>query len=117
MRRMFCSSSGVVILGLFLAIFGSTQAQLQQGFYYKSCPEAEKIVQDFVNEHIHNAPSLAAPLIRMHFHDCFIRVCIVHCFYTCGFVVLVPAPLFFLDAEYKLIILVFVIRVVMGLCF
>nr|XP_025628118.1 peroxidase 39 [Arachis hypogaea] len=30
------------------------------GFHAKSCPKAEKIVSDFVNEHIHKAPSLAA---------------------------------------------------------
>ncbi|KAL1333408.1 hypothetical protein HN51_062237 [Arachis hypogaea] len=45
------------------------------GFHAKSCPKAEKIVSDFVNEHIHKAPSLAAVLITMHFHDCFIRGC------------------------------------------
>ncbi|GLT58505.1 hypothetical protein SLA2020_313910 [Shorea laevis] len=51
------------------------QAQLQLGFYSESCPNAEKIVQDFVNEEIHNATSLAATLLRMHFHDCFVRGC------------------------------------------
>lgn len=66
---------GITILVL-LGFLGSTQAQLQLGFYSKSCPKAEKIIQDFVNQHIHNAPSLAAALIRMHFHDCFVRVCL-----------------------------------------
>ncbi|GKV10588.1 hypothetical protein SLEP1_g21930 [Rubroshorea leprosula] len=51
------------------------QGQLQLGFYSDSCPNAEKIVQDFVNEEIHNATSLAAALLRMHFHDCFVRGC------------------------------------------
>ncbi|KAJ6683489.1 hypothetical protein OIU85_007202 [Salix viminalis] len=54
---------------------GSTEGKLQMGFYSKSCPNAEKIVQDYVNSHIHNAPSLAASILRMHFHDCFVRGC------------------------------------------
>ncbi|KAL5573272.1 hypothetical protein UlMin_022869 [Ulmus minor] len=65
---------GILFLGL-SALLESSQAQLQLGFYTKSCPKAEKIVKDFVHEHIHNAPSLAASLIRMHFHDCFVRGC------------------------------------------
>lgn len=64
---------GVVFLSLF-GVVGLSEAQLQLGFYAKSCPRAEKIVLDYVNKHIHNGPSLAASFLRMHFHDCFVRV-------------------------------------------
>ncbi|ESW04563.1 hypothetical protein PHAVU_011G105900 [Phaseolus vulgaris] len=58
-----------------IALIGSTQAQLQPGFYAKSCPNAEKIILKYVAEHIPNVPSLAAALLRLHFHDCFVNGC------------------------------------------
>ncbi|XP_055824248.1 peroxidase 3-like [Solanum dulcamara] len=54
-------------------IVGSSHAQLQLNFYAKSCPQAEKIIQDYVQKQIPNAPCLAAALLRLHFHDCFVR--------------------------------------------
>ncbi|KAL4361202.1 hypothetical protein GQ457_04G010360 [Hibiscus cannabinus] len=67
---------GVVITAFgLLAFIGSTHAQLQMDFYAESCPKAEKIISDYVGQHIPNAPSLAASFIRMHFHDCFVRGC------------------------------------------
>ncbi|KAL0444059.1 UNVERIFIED_CONTAM: Peroxidase 3 [Sesamum latifolium] len=65
----------IAISFLLGVVIASTHADLEMNFYAKSCPKAEKIVLDYVNKHIHNAPSLAASLIRMHFHDCFVRGC------------------------------------------
>ncbi|XP_061364549.1 peroxidase 3-like [Gastrolobium bilobum] len=64
----------VLILCL-VALIGSSHAQLQLGFYTKSCPKAEQIILKYVLEHIPDVPSMASALIRMHFHDCFVRGC------------------------------------------
>ncbi|QCD87904.1 peroxidase [Vigna unguiculata] len=69
------SQSFKALIICLIAVIGSTQAQLQLGFYAKSCPNAEKIILKYVAEHIRNVPSLAAALIRLHFHDCFVNGC------------------------------------------
>ncbi|CAN1232367.1 Peroxidase 39 [Linum perenne] len=72
MERLSFSMALLVMVALVLV--GSTNAQLKMGFYSKSCPKAEKIIQDFVHQKISTVPSLAATFIRMHFHDCFVRL-------------------------------------------
>lgn len=44
--------------------------------YYmmNGCPMADFIVKNTVNAALRADPTLAAGLIRMHFHDCFIQV-------------------------------------------
>ncbi|KAH7662193.1 Peroxidase protein [Dioscorea alata] len=64
-----------LLICFLLGLLSVAQADLQLGFYAKTCPKAESIVFQYVREHIPHAPSLAAALLRMHFHDCFVRGC------------------------------------------
>ncbi|XLS71773.1 hypothetical protein HN51_028638 [Arachis hypogaea] len=45
------------------------------GFYATTCPKAESIVKSTVKYHLNSDPTLAAALLRMHFHDCFVQGC------------------------------------------
>jgi peroxidase len=61
----------------FLVILVATlpvQGQLKTGFYSSSCPRAEAIVRSTVEAHFNRDPTIAAGLLRLHFHDCFVQV-------------------------------------------
>ncbi|GLT42539.1 hypothetical protein SLA2020_165320 [Shorea laevis] len=48
---------------------------LRKNFYQHTCPLAEKIIQDVTGKHVAADPAVPARLLRMHFHDCFVRGC------------------------------------------
>ena len=56
------------------AVTNTSTSGLKLGFYSSTCPRAEIIVRETVAKYMSKAPSLAAPLLRTHFHDCFVRV-------------------------------------------
>jgi peroxidase len=44
-------------------------------FYDYSCPQAQNIVKSILANAVAKEPRIAASLLRLHFHDCFVKVC------------------------------------------
>lgn len=52
----------------------AAQTQLKVGYYGDTCNGAEETVRQEVASVLSVAPYLAGALLRLHFHDCFVRV-------------------------------------------
>ncbi|KAG9444206.1 hypothetical protein H6P81_015546 [Aristolochia fimbriata] len=80
------SSSSLWVLYLLVCcvcLLKGTEAQgnppivggLSWTFYAQSCPNVEKIVRDELRKVFQRDIGLAAALLRIHFHDCFVQGC------------------------------------------
>lgn len=61
-------------------ILHGTETTIQDGpplafhYYQKTCPLVEEIVRRHVEIAVVRDPRMAASLLRLHFHDCFVMV-------------------------------------------
>ncbi|KAI3951323.1 hypothetical protein MKW92_031021 [Papaver armeniacum] len=64
-----------VLVLVFLVVDAANGQGLKLGFYAKSCPKAESIIHKTVAAYVSYNPTFPAALLRMHFHDCFVKGC------------------------------------------
>ncbi|KAF6157446.1 hypothetical protein GIB67_004384 [Kingdonia uniflora] len=57
----------------FLSVCNGQGTLLKKHFYKKSCPKALTIVETIIAGKVAANPALGAKLLRLHFHDCFVR--------------------------------------------
>jgi len=71
------SSTVVLALGLLLmTLAGECYGKLQVGFYNKKCGKVnvEAVIFAVVKKHFLKDKDTVADLVRLQFHDCFVRV-------------------------------------------
>ncbi|KAL1223421.1 Peroxidase 32 [Cardamine amara subsp. amara] len=60
----------------FLMLHSSkSSAQLTPTFYDNTCPSVFRIVRDTITNELRSDPRIAASILRLHFHDCFVNGC------------------------------------------
>ncbi|XVF44085.1 hypothetical protein PTKIN_Ptkin02bG0092100 [Pterospermum kingtungense] len=65
----------LVILFSFLTLLPSSQSQLSADYYKKTCPQFHSIMQRITADKQLSAPTTAAAILRVFFHDCIVDGC------------------------------------------
>ncbi|XP_009603345.1 lignin-forming anionic peroxidase-like [Nicotiana tomentosiformis] len=74
-KSSFAAMVYAAICILLLLSFNLCEAQLTTSFYAKTCPKALSTIQKVVSRAVSRERRMAASLIRLHFHDCFVQGC------------------------------------------
>ena len=64
----------VLLVMLIMGFQVQGQGRLRNGFYSSSCQKVEDIIRSTVEAHFDKDPTIAAGVLRLHFHDCFVQV-------------------------------------------
>ncbi|KAF8054137.1 hypothetical protein N665_1345s0010, partial [Sinapis alba] len=73
--RFSCSAMGALILGYLLLQASNSNAQLRPDFYFETCPHVFDIIGNVIVDELASDPRIAASILRLHFHDCFVNGC------------------------------------------
>ncbi|KAK7264383.1 hypothetical protein RJT34_31992 [Clitoria ternatea] len=65
----------VIVLSVISVITCSSNAQLSPNFYAKTCPNLQTIVRNGMRQAVAKEARLAASILRLFFHDCFVNGC------------------------------------------
>ncbi|TXG69651.1 hypothetical protein EZV62_004586 [Acer yangbiense] len=68
-------SVNVGLVFVLVLLTGSCSAQLSTNFYSKSCPKVLSTVKSVVHTAVSKERRMGASLLRLHFHDCFVKGC------------------------------------------
>ncbi|KAH7285479.1 hypothetical protein KP509_33G030100 [Ceratopteris richardii] len=69
--------SALLVVHVAFIVFGITlvNAQLISNFYASSCPSLQSIVRSGMRAAVQNETRMAASILRLFFHDCFVQGC------------------------------------------
>ncbi|KAH6820566.1 Peroxidase superfamily protein [Perilla frutescens var. hirtella] len=78
----YCSSRGgsgslfvIITTVSLLLLFFPSEAQLSSSFYDSTCPNAVSTIRSSIEQAVSRETRMAASLLRLHFHDCFVQGC------------------------------------------
>ncbi|KAF9668316.1 hypothetical protein SADUNF_Sadunf15G0116100 [Salix dunnii] len=71
----FASNFTSLAISFLLILISPSKAMLNDHYYDQACPQAGKIIFETVRNASMHDPKVPARILRMFFHDCFIRGC------------------------------------------
>ncbi|XP_057800879.1 lignin-forming anionic peroxidase-like [Salvia miltiorrhiza] len=74
-KKMISSNYYFVTVVIILMLNVACEAQLSSTFYDSTCPNALSTIRTSIRQAVSRERRMAASLVRLHFHDCFVQGC------------------------------------------